>query len=101
MGWDGGGGCCTCDLEDESEVVGVLLRVPRRFSAGHLYYAAANAPDVTASPVLLPPQHLWCHERNGPQQLALKFTGTRALRGQSSGCPKISNAQPMSSAVNQ
>ena len=45
-------------LEYESQVVRVLLSVPGWLGAGHLDDGTAHTPDVTAAPVLLPPQHL-------------------------------------------
>lgn len=50
--------CSNPYLEYECQVVGVFLCVPRWLGTGHLDDGTAHAPHITATAILLPPEHL-------------------------------------------
>ena len=78
-----------------------MVGIPGRFGGGHLYDAAAHAPDVAGPAVVVAPQHLRGHEGDGAQQLPLELPRYGGLVGQAGRRAEVPDAEPVPGTVYQ
>lgn len=81
--------CGSGDLEDQRQMVGESVRMPRRFCGDHLDAHTAQRPNVTSPPVAFSTQNFGRHESDRPEHLTLEFPGTSHLRMKEASVEKI------------
>lgn len=89
------------DAEDEREVVVGGLRVPREACGGHLEHAAATAPHVCRTAVVLSSQHLRRRERHRADELAGQLARARLLPAQTRRRAEICDAHVLPARTHQ